>query len=224
MAKLVGIVLVLLVFLVVFFFVRYIFKSLRSERNLRKIFSESSSGINVSGEPFPGAVYLAGLLVFISGSQEYAQQELKKSFSREYPADWTVFCRIAWERRSELNPDFLVECLGNSMKKKHLEESLSRRIMFLLQQAENTHREMDGVNRPSGYLSELLGFSLMGKDVLDAFALLELDGSASFGEVKASYRRLARLYHPDSNPGNEEKFQQVQKAYETITGFKSQRQ
>ncbi len=45
---------------------------------------------------------------------------------------------------------------------------------------------------------------------------------ASYEDIKASYRRLARLYHPDSNPNNQqqakEKFIQVTEAYRCLIG------
>jgi curved DNA-binding protein CbpA len=44
---------------------------------------------------------------------------------------------------------------------------------------------------------------------------------ASYEDVKAAYRRLARLYHPDANPTNQlqakEKFIQITEAYRRLT-------
>lgn len=54
----------------------------------------------------------------------------------------------------------------------------------------------------------------------DCYRLLELRTGASFSEIKAAYRRLARLYHPDVNPDNQErareKFIQLTDAYKTL--------
>jgi curved DNA-binding protein CbpA len=50
----------------------------------------------------------------------------------------------------------------------------------------------------------------------DCYRLLGLRTGASLQDVKSSYRNLARLYHPDVNPGNpqaEEKFIQITEAY-----------
>lgn len=50
--------------------------------------------------------------------------------------------------------------------------------------------------------------------------ILGIDQSASEDEVKKAYRKLAKQYHPDLNPGNkqaEEKFKEVNEAYERIT-------
>lgn len=53
----------------------------------------------------------------------------------------------------------------------------------------------------------------------DYYKILELDKKASADEVKKSYRRLAKKYHPDKNPNNkvaEEKFKEVSEAYEVL--------
>lgn len=51
------------------------------------------------------------------------------------------------------------------------------------------------------------------------YRLLGLKPGASFAEVKASYRRLARVCHPDVNPGDgqaKDKFIQLTQAYEIL--------
>jgi len=52
----------------------------------------------------------------------------------------------------------------------------------------------------------------------DCYQLLELTFGATLAEVKASYRRLARQYHPDLNPcaSAHDRFIQLQQAYETL--------
>jgi hypothetical protein len=54
-----------------------------------------------------------------------------------------------------------------------------------------------------------------------AYLALELEPDASLGEIKAAYRRLAHLYHPDHNPGftrqAAQRFADIQAAYETLT-------
>ena len=52
-----------------------------------------------------------------------------------------------------------------------------------------------------------------------AFDTLELDSTATQEEIKRQYRKLAKLYHPDTNPGDSvaaEKFHQVQQAYDLL--------
>ncbi|RJO62417.1 MAG: J domain-containing protein [Dehalococcoidia bacterium] len=54
----------------------------------------------------------------------------------------------------------------------------------------------------------------------DYYTILGLSRSASDKDIKLAYRKLARKYHPDVNPGNkaaEEKFKEINQAYEVIS-------
>jgi len=54
----------------------------------------------------------------------------------------------------------------------------------------------------------------------DCYRVLELPEGASLAQVKSAYRRLARRYHPDVNPGDRsahDKFILLQRAYEQLT-------
>ena len=53
----------------------------------------------------------------------------------------------------------------------------------------------------------------------DYYDVLGIDRAADKNTIKKAYRKLAKRYHPDTNKDNpqaEEKFKEVQQAYEQI--------
>ena len=58
----------------------------------------------------------------------------------------------------------------------------------------------------------------------NAYKILEIEKTASVDEIKKAYRKMAKKYHPDRvihlgeehQKGAEEKFKQVQEAYEEL--------
>src|SRR5271170_6811189 len=57
----------------------------------------------------------------------------------------------------------------------------------------------------------------------DYYELLGVDRKASAKDIRTAFRKLARKYHPDLNPGDkasEEKFKQLQEAYDVLSDTK----
>jgi len=92
-----------------------------------------------------------------------------------------------------------------------------------------TEHEIKEIYTMSGYL----GISsrdyesikaMFYNSVNNAYKILEIDKSASVDEIKKAYRKMAKKYHPDRvahlgkehQEGAEEKFRQVQGAYEQL--------
>ena len=61
----------------------------------------------------------------------------------------------------------------------------------------------------------------------DYYEVLGLRRGASESEIKRAYRKLARRYHPDVNPGDkaaEGKFKELSEAYEVLSDAEKRRQ
>lgn len=87
----------------------------------------------------------------------------------------------------------------------------------------NKLREIAGYLRLGQHDFESI-MAMFIKSADNAYKILEIEKSASDDEVKKAYRTMAKKYHPDRvvteneaiKKGAEEKFKEVQKAYETI--------
>ena len=60
----------------------------------------------------------------------------------------------------------------------------------------------------------------------ELYKLLELSREASQDDIRKAHRKLARKYHPDANPEDpraEERFKQIQQAYEVLSNPEKRR-
>ena len=104
-------------------------------------------------------------------------------------------------------------------------------FLFGIAQADGrvSEREVDQIAQIAGYLRLSRGEfeslkAMFFKSAESAYTILELDKTATDAEVKKAYRDMAKKYHPDKlqhmdeayRQGAEEKFKNVQEAYETI--------
>lgn len=104
-------------------------------------------------------------------------------------------------------------------------------FLFGIAQADGnvSNPEVNKIREIAGYLRVSLNdfesiMAMFIKSADNSYKILEIDKSASNDEVKKAYRTMAKKYHPDRvntqdeaiKKGAEEKFKQVQMAYETI--------
>lgn len=92
-----------------------------------------------------------------------------------------------------------------------------------------TEAELSKIKEISGYLNVLSRdfesiMAMFVKSTDNAYKILEIEADSSDAEVKAAYRTMVKKYHPDKvitkdqaiKRGAEDKFRQVQMAYEQI--------
>ncbi len=104
-------------------------------------------------------------------------------------------------------------------------------FLFGIAQADGIVRnsEINKINEIAGYLGvSSVDFksikAMFVKSANNAYKILEIEKTATDNEVKKAYRTMAKKYHPDRvnteneaiKKGAEDKFKEVQKAYETI--------
>ncbi|TFI59311.1 J domain-containing protein [Sphingomonas parva] len=80
-------------------------------------------------------------------------------------------------------------------------------------------RGANGYRQANHYAWGGPGDGSRSREEMRALDVLELESDAGFEEVKAAYRRLAKLNHPDVTPGDSEaaaRFQAIQTAYEVL--------
>lgn len=54
-------------------------------------------------------------------------------------------------------------------------------------------------------------------EMKDYYKILGVSPTASQSEIKSSFYRLAKMYHPDVNKNTAEKFKEINEAYETLS-------
>src|SRR5881397_301964 len=57
-------------------------------------------------------------------------------------------------------------------------------------------------------------------NLMDLYVILGLERGATLADVKRAYKRLARRFHPDINPGDRmaaAQFRKISEAYETLS-------
>jgi DnaJ like chaperone protein len=172
-----------------------------------------------------------------SGNGEAAVEKTCRLARNVFPAaDPSLiehFCRLAWSRRANLNPDLLAESLAAG-RKDHGDLPLIARNLYSLvsgpegipgetavQLARNICRTLDPLFRAE----EGAEYSGASPDK-DPWKLLGLSPDTPLAEIKSHYRRLAAQFHPDALQVLDEEHREtaarafiaIKGAYRQVTG------
>jgi len=192
-----------------------------------------------SGDFEVSLLILASIVIKADGKQDqreldFVRQQFKNMYGKERANHaFELFKRITKQNISKRQVSLQIKQMMDHPSRLQL-----LHFLFGIARADGhvTNDELDEIHTISGYLG------ISGKDYEsikamfynstdNAYKILEIEKSVSDDEVKKAYRRMAKKYHPDRvghlgeehQEGAEEKFRQVQEAYEHIQkdrGFK----
>lgn len=159
---------------------------------------------------------------------DYVRQYFVQSYGKERAnATFKVFNEVIKKR------EISAQRICALLKSKTRYESRLQILHFLFSignaDGHVTEAETEEINRISGFLGvQFRDFesikAMFFKNPDSAYKILEIENTATDAELKAAYRTMAKKYHPDKvihlgkehQEGAEEKFRQVQAAYEQL--------
>jgi DnaJ like chaperone protein len=162
------------------------------------------------------------------GELDYVRRYFVQSYGKERAnATFRTFNDVIKNR--EVNAQRICEYLVQRTRREVRLQIVH--FLFGIAQADGrvSEREVEQIAQIAGYLRLSRGEfeslkAMFFKSAESAYTILELEKSATDAEVKKAYRDMAKKYHPDKlqhmddayRQGAEEKFRNVQEAYETI--------
>ncbi len=186
-----------------------------------------------SGDFEVSLLILASIVIKADGNQDQRELDyVRKQFVSLYGKDranhaFKLFKNIS----SQKNISTRQVCLQIKQMMDHPSRLQMLHFLFGIAQADGIviEEEERQIYTISGYLgissrdyNSIKAMFYSSRD--NAYKILEIDKSATNDEVKKAYRKMAKKYHPDKvahlgkehQKGAEEKFKQVQKAYEQL--------
>jgi DnaJ like chaperone protein len=192
-----------------------------------------------SGDFEVSLLILASIIIKADGKQDQRELDfVRQQFSNMYGKERANHAFELFKRVTKQNISKRQVCLQIKQMMDHPSRLQLMHFLFGIAKADGhvTEAEIKQIYTISGYL----GISnkdyesikaMFYNSTHNAYKILEIDKLVSDDEVKKAYRRMAKKYHPDRvghlgkehQEGAEEKFRQVQEAYEHIQkerGFK----
>ena len=204
-----------------------------SEEDLLEYKQQRSSSQSKSGDFEVSLLVLAAIVIKSDGKVDKRELDFVRStFISMYGADranhaFKLFKGII----NNNNISTRQVCLQINQHMNHASRLQLLHFLFGVAKSDGmvTDVEMNKINTIAGYLNinhyDFDSIKAMFYNEVDgAYKILEIEKNASDNEVKKAYRKMVKKYHPDKLrgigaehiKGAEEKFRQVQKAYEHI--------
>ena len=154
-----------------------------------------------------------------------------KSFGQ---AKSDIYFKVFNEIKQKPFPSLRSICVEINQNVNHKSRLQILHFLFGIAQADGnvSPSELNQLTKIAGYLRLSMSdfesikamFAVSRADASYAYKILEIEKAASEAEIKKAYRKMVKKYHPDKlqhmdeayRAGAEEKFRNVQDAYETI--------
>lgn len=192
-----------------------------------------------SGDFEVSLLILASIIIKADGKQDQRELDfVRQQFRNMYGKERANHAFDLFKRITKQNVSKRQVCLQIKKMMDHASRLQLLHFLFGIAKADGhvTEREIKEIYTISGHLGisnkDYESIKAMFYNSIDnAYKILEIDKSVSHDAVKKAYRKMAKKYHPDRvghlgkehQEGAEEKFRQVQEAYEHIQkerGFK----
>lgn len=186
-----------------------------------------------SGDFEVSLLILAAVVIKADGKQDQRELDfVRQQFNSMYGEErankaYKLFKKVSTQQ----NISTRQVCMQIQQMMDHASRLQLLHFLFGIAKADDivTEDELRQIYTISGYLGissrDYESIKAMFYNVRDnAYKILEIDKNVSVDEIKKAYRRMAKKYHPDKvehlgevhRKGAEDKFKQVQKAYEQL--------
>ena len=185
-----------------------------------------------SGDFEVSLLVLASVIIKADGVQDQSELDfVRKQFLNMYGKDRANHAFKLFKGISKQNISVRPVCLQIRQMMDHASRLQLIHFLFGIAKADGTvtQDEERQIYTMAGYLgisskdyTSIKAMFYNSKD--NAYKILEVDKNASVDDIKKAYRKMAKKYHPDRvihlgkehQAGAEEKFRQVQEAYEQL--------
>ena len=175
---------------------------------------------------------LASIVIKADGKQDQKELDfVRQQFANMYGKERANHAFKLFKSISKQEVSARQVCLQIRQMMDHPSRLQLLHFLFGIAKADGhvTEYEVKQIYTISGYLGissrdyeSIKAMFYNGSD--NAYKILEIDKNATISEIKAAYRKMAKKYHPDRvvhlgkehQEGAEEKFRQVQQAYEFL--------